>query len=156
MKRHLAIVTLVILALAVPASMLAQQNSKAEKEIRATIEEMRQAIIKGGSENIAMLEKYSPDDWVRINGSGVLVSKAELINGLRAGAQKAEVCDYSDIKVNIYGKWAIVTGIENGKGTYLGTPYTGVYRWSRVFMKQNGIWKLVLYQHTPIARAAKQ
>ena len=33
MKRRLAIVTLVILALAIPVQMLAQQNSKAEKEV---------------------------------------------------------------------------------------------------------------------------
>jgi hypothetical protein len=47
MKRSLAIVTLVILALTVPASMLAQQNSKAEKEVLAVVEEIRQSVIKG-------------------------------------------------------------------------------------------------------------
>jgi len=58
MKRSLAIATLVILALAVPATLLAQQNSKAEKEVRALIEQSRQVNLKGGSEAAAFAEKY--------------------------------------------------------------------------------------------------
>ncbi len=57
MKRSLAIVMLVVFALAIPASMLAQQ-SKAEKEVRATLEQFRQANLKGGAEGAAIFAKY--------------------------------------------------------------------------------------------------
>jgi ketosteroid isomerase-like protein len=149
MKPRFVITVLVILALAVPATILAQQ-SKAEKEVRATIEEMRQAPLKGGTEGALMAEKYNADDVVRIPGTGAINTKAEILDGYRAGKLKVESFDFSDVKIRIYGKTAVVTGIESGKGTYLGTPWTGAYRWSRVLVKLDGMWKCVLYQDTPI------
>jgi hypothetical protein len=156
MKSRFVVVTLLVLALAVPALMLAQQNSKAEKEVRAIVEEIRQVNLKGGPEAVALLDKYNADDVVRIPGTGQLNSKADVLNGFKTGTLKLEALEYSDIKIRMYGKWAIVTGIENGKGTYLGTPWAGAYRFSRVFVKRDGIWKTVLYQDTEVPKAAKQ
>jgi hypothetical protein len=156
MKPRFMIVTLVIFALTVPVQMLAQQNSKAEKEVRSLVEEIRQANLKGGSEAVAFFDKYLADDVVRIPGAGLLNNKADILNGFKSGKLKVESMEYLDIKVKIYGKWAIVAAIESGKGTYLGTPWTGTYRFSRVFVKRDGIWKTVLYQDTPIPGASKQ
>jgi hypothetical protein len=44
----------------------------------------------------------------------------------------------------------VVTGIENGKGVQMGKHWTGTFRFSRVFVKRDGIWKNVLYQNTRI------
>jgi ketosteroid isomerase-like protein len=155
MKPRFVIVMLLILTLAVPATMLAQQSSKTEKEVRAVIEEIRQANLKGGSEAAAFFEKNVADDVVRIPGNGSLTSKADMQNGWKSGTLKVESLEESDITVHIYGKWAIVTGISKSKGTYLGTPFSGVYRWSRVLVKRDGSWKTELYQQTRIAEAAK-
>ena len=151
MKPRFVIITLVIFALAVPTLMLAQQNSKAEKEISAQIEEIRQMALKSGeAEAAAFYDKYNADDVVRISPDGTLNTKAQILDGLRSGKTKLESFDFSDVKILIYGKTAVVTGIESGKGTYLGTPWTGAFRWSRVLEKRNGIWKVVLYQDTPL------
>jgi hypothetical protein len=108
MRTRFVIVMLLVLALAVPAEMLAQQSSKAEKEIRAWIEEMRQVNLKGGPEAVAFVDKYVADDYIRIPGNGALNSKAELLNGFRSGALKPEVLEYSDIKVNILAPLTLV------------------------------------------------
>jgi hypothetical protein len=151
MKLRLVIVTLLVVVLTIPASMLAQQNSKAEKEVRAQIEVIRQMALKSGEvEAAAFYDKYNADDVVRISPDGTLNTKAQILDGLRSGKTKLESFDFSDVKILIYGKTAVVTGIESGKGTYLGTPWTGAFRWSRVLEKRNGIWKVVLYQDTPL------
>jgi len=72
MKRRFVILTVVILALAVPASMLAQQNSKAEKEVRAVLEEQRQANLMGGAEAATAFDKLFADDYVRITADGAV------------------------------------------------------------------------------------
>jgi len=149
-KRSLAIVSLVILALAVPVSMLAQQNSKAEKEIRDELEELRTAPMKDSAEGVQIVDKYYADELVRIPGFGAVFTKAEALEGYRAGKVKVESLDYSDVKIRVDGKMAVVTGIETGKGVQMGVPWTGTYRWSRVFVKRDGIWKNVLYQDTPL------
>ena len=155
MKPRLSIAMFLIFAMAVPVSMLAQQ-SKAEKEVRDTIEEMRQAILKGGPEAAVALDKYYPDDYVRIPGDGRIFTKAEFLEGFKAGNVTVESLDYSDLKIRIDGKMAVVTGIETGKGVQMGVPWTGTFRFSRVYVKRDGLWKNVLYQDTRMPAPAKQ
>jgi ketosteroid isomerase-like protein len=152
MKRSLAIVTLVILALAVPASMLAQQNSKAEKKVRAVIDELKQAQLKGGAEGAAILEKYFADDYVRIFTDGRVFNKAETLGSFRTGKTKYESFEYSDLKIRIYGHTALATAIVKTTGTTYGgsTSPTGV-RWTQVFVKRTGKWQPVLTQTTRLA-----
>ena len=86
----------------------------------------------------------------------MLNTKADIMNGWSTGKLRVEAFDFSDVKVFMHGSTAVVTGIETGKGTYLGNPWTGAYRFSRVFVKRDGIWKMVLYQNTPVPGASKQ
>ncbi len=155
MKRSLAIVTLVILALAVPASLLAQQNSKAEKEVRAVIDELQKANLMGGAEAAAIFDKLLADDLSRIPASGTALTKTDIVNGFRTGKIKVESLENSDIKIRIYGHTAVATGISSRKETFMGARVTGGSRWTRVFVKRDGVWKNVLYQNTTIAEPAK-
>ena len=152
MKPRFVIVMLVVFALAVPASMLAQQNSKAEKEVRATLEEFRQANLKGGAEGAAMLEKRLADDYTRIMTDGAVYQKAETLGSFRTGKTRYESFEYSDIKIRIYGNTAVVTAIVKTTGTTYGgaTSPTGV-RWTQVLVKRNGKWQPVLLQTTRLA-----
>ena len=153
MKRSSAIVTVVILALVVPASMLAQQNSKAEKEkeVRAVLDEVQKAVLKGGVEAAAFFDKYNADDFTLIGPNGAVQTKAANLEGFRSGKTGYQKMDFSDVKVRIYGNTAVVTGIVKFIGEQAGVKYTGdQYRFTRVFVRQGGIWKHVLLQNTRI------
>jgi len=150
MKRSLAIVTLVILALTVPPSMLAQQNSKAEKEVRAVLDELTQANLKGGAEAATIMDKYLADDMVRIPSNGSIFTKADMVDGFKTGKIKVEQMDLSDVKIHMYGNTAVVTGVISAKSTVIDASYNNKNRFSRVFVKRGGVWQSVLYQNTPI------
>ena len=150
MKQRFVIAMLLVLALAVPATMLGQENSKAEKEIRAILEEINQNLMKGGPDLVRTVEKYYPEDQARIPGYGRLLTGADMVAAAKEGATHVESQVYSDVKVRVYGNWAIVTGIETAKGVHVGVPFAGAFRFSRVFVKRDGIWKNVLYQDTPL------
>ena len=156
MKLRFVIVTLVTLALAVPVSMLAQQNSKAETEIRAVIAQSDQANLKGGAEAVAIDDKILTDDYTRIPPNGAALTKADILNGFKAGQTKYDSLQHSDVKVRIYGHTAVVTGVATEKGIRLGASFSGKTRWTRVFVKQGGDWKIVLFQSTTLAEPAKQ
>jgi len=70
MKTRFAVVMLLVLALAVPASMLAQQNNKAEKDVLAVVDEINQANRTGGADAAAVFEKYLANGVVRVPVSG--------------------------------------------------------------------------------------
>jgi hypothetical protein len=155
MKPRLLIVMLLVFALAVPASMLAQQNSTAEKEVRAVLDQSDQANLKGGAEAAATFDKIIGDDYTRIPANGAALTKADIVNGFKTGKIKVQSLKNSDIKIHIYGHTAVVTGILTEEA-FLGAPVTGSSRWTRVLVKRNGVWQLVLFQNTNIAGSAKQ
>jgi len=128
MNPRFVIVMLLVLALAVPASMLAQQNSKAEKEIRTVMAELEQANLKGGAEAAALLDKLIADDFTRIPPNGTALTKAEIMDGWRSGKIKVASLEVSDIKVRIYGHTAVVTGIETSKAAMMGANYLVLLR----------------------------
>jgi ketosteroid isomerase-like protein len=138
--------------------MVAQQNSKAEKEIRAAMDQLKHANLKGGAEGATIFDKYYADDYARIAPNGAIYNKAETIDANRTGSQHVEAQDLSDVKVHIYGNTAVVTGILNSKSA---GPMSGgknleprQSRFTRVFVKRGGIWQCVLYQSTSIAKPA--
>jgi hypothetical protein len=156
MKPRLVIVTLLILTLAVPATMLAQQ-SKAEQEVRAAIEESRQAQLKGGAEGAAILEKSFADDYTRIFTDGRMFNKKQTLDNFRAGKIKYESFEISDLRIRIYGNTAVSTAFAKTTGTTYGvaTSPTGV-RQTQVLVKRNGKWQAVLAQTTKLSPATTQ
>ena len=152
MKLRFLIVVLLVLALAVPATMLSQQSTTAkEKEVRAVIDEIQKGVLKGGVEAAATLDKYNADDFTLIGPNGAVQTKAENLEGFRSGKTGYQKMDFSDVKVRIYGNTAVVTGIVKFIGEQAGVNYTGnQYRFTRVFVRQDGIWKHVLIQNTRI------
>jgi ketosteroid isomerase-like protein len=156
MKPRFVIAMALVLALAVPASMLAQ-GSKAERQVRAVLGKIQQAQ-KGGPEAATTLDKYLADDYTLILPNGAVLTKAENVEGFRSGKSAYQKFDFSDVKVRVYGNTALVTGIVKGAGEMAGQKYTGNRRsrFTRVLVKQNGIWRLVLTQNTRIAEPDKQ
>ena len=111
MKPRFVLMALVILALAVPASTLAQQSSKAEKEVQSTLAQLREANLKGGAEGAAIFDKYLANDFVRIPLNGAVYTKADTLDAIRTRKQHTESHDLADVKISIYGNTAVATGV---------------------------------------------
>jgi hypothetical protein len=145
-----------ILVLAVPATMLAQ-GTKAEKEVRAVLDELNQANLKGGAEAATMLDKLLADDYTQVIGNGAFFTKPETLNAWKTGQFRALAWDVSDVKIRIYGKTAVVTGVLNSKpgvGALKGQLVRS--RWTRVLVKRGDNWQCVSMQYTRIEEPAKQ
>jgi len=52
--------------------------------------------------------------------------------------------------VRVYGETAVVTYRSTDKGMYKDMDISGQYRWTDVFVKQGGQWRIVSTQGTPI------
>jgi hypothetical protein len=149
MKPRFVIAVFLVLALAVPATLLAQQ-SKAEKEVLAVVEELQKANLQGPPENIPTFEKYLADSFIRIPTNGAVYTKADIMDGWKTGKIKVDLTELSDLKIRIYGDTAVATAIVNNKANMLGVVTNERLRWTRVFVKHNGIWQCVLFQNTPL------
>lgn len=118
-----------------------------KKEIERLEEQRNRAILSGDA---ATLERMTADDYTFITLRGELRTKAEIVKGFQSGLFKYESRTISDLNVRVYGDTAVVTGRSTQKGTENGKDYSGDYRFTRVYIKQQGLWLTVALQTTPI------
>jgi len=124
-------------------------SDKSTEEIRALETARNEAIVHGDA---ATLERMTSDDYTFITLRGELRTKAEIVKGFATGAFKYESREISDLNIRVYGDAAVVTGRSTQKGTENGKDYSGDYRFTRVYVKQNGRWLTVALQTTLVER----
>ena len=118
-----------------------------KEEIKSFEEERNRAILSGDA---ATLDRMTSDDYTFVTLRGELRTKAEIVKGFQSGSYKYESRTISDLDVRVYGNTAIVTGRSIQKGMENGKDYSGDYRFTRVYVKQNGRWTTVALQTTPV------
>jgi ketosteroid isomerase-like protein len=95
--------------------------------------------------DIRVLDNILSDDYIDINYKGMLRDKAD---ALRAANLKLSqyTQKLSQQKVRFYGNTAIVTG----HGELLGSDHSSyaAWRFTDVFVKQDGVWRAVSSQET--------
>ncbi len=135
-----------------PASGQTKASGKqgdAEQTLRRIEQEMTDALAKGDA---SAFERYVANTFVYTDAEGTMMDKAQLVNDTRSGALKAPSVKMDDIKVHLYGDTAIVTWRSTEKGTtYKGKDLSGQYRFTDVFVRQNGNWQMVASQGTRIS-----
>src|SRR5215813_1552715 len=124
-------------------------NDRAQEEIRKIEEERNQAILAGDA---AALDRLTSDDYTFITQRGELRTKAEIVDGFKAGSFRYSARDVTDLTVRVYGDAAVVTGRANQKGTEKGGDYSGENRFTRVYVRQGGRWMTVALQVTLVAK----
>ena len=119
----------------------------AEEEIKSLEHERNVAILNGDA---AALERMTADDYTFITLRGELRTKSEIVKGFQSGSFKYESRQISDLNIRAYGNTAVVTGRSNQKGMENGKDYSGDYRFTRVYVRQNGRWLTIALQATVI------
>jgi len=130
-----------------------QAQPDARHEIEQLEEQARQAALKG---DIGFVEKYVAADYIGVMANGRSHGKAEEIESLRMGKVTYQTIDVHELKIRMYGNTAVCTSLativftseERGYKTSYYTQHSGEYRFTRVWVKQDGDWKLVSLQST--------
>jgi ketosteroid isomerase-like protein len=130
------------------AHVTAKSSSDESREVIRALEAARnEAIVHGDS---TALGKMTSADYTFITLRGELRTKADIVRGFATGAFKYEAREISDLDIRVYGDAAVVTGRSSQKGTENGKDYSGDYRFTRVYIKQDGRWLTVALQATRV------
>ena len=147
---HLAIsMALLSLAFGQSAAQADSENSKSEQEVRRAIEKYRTALLK---RDTAALEKIWADDYIFVNASGEVLTKAQRLANAKSGATTLDsINEEENITVRVYQNSAVATSRVTIKGQYAGQPTSGQYRSTHVWVKGTAGWQLVSNQLTTLA-----
>jgi ketosteroid isomerase-like protein len=123
-----------------------------EQQIKALHAQLMEATLK---QDPGFLEKYLADDYMAIRNDGKVTTKVQEIENYKSGVTKYESIEIREATVRIHGKTAIYNSLNSIKATINGKPFSGDVRNTRVWVKQNGNWKIVVFQATKVAPAGE-
>ena len=137
MKRMFA-TAIVALSAFVIAS--AQQGAKVEQMIRKLDDERIQAQIHADA---GALERIYADDFIGVGPSGTVRTKPQVISDFTSAALKFQSITTDDVRIRVYGNAAVETGRSTMIGQDEGKIVPRDTRFTRVWIKQQGRWRLV-------------
>src|SRR6266571_5021330 len=125
-----------------------QREATNEQEVRQMIQKYRSALLQ---RDIPMLEKIWADDYVFVNASGEVLTKAQRLSNLKSGQTSLEsINEEEKPTVRVYQNSAVATSRVTLTGQYSGQPTSGQYRSTHVWVKSATGWQLVSNQLTAL------
>ncbi|MHB1673718.1 MAG: nuclear transport factor 2 family protein [Acidobacteriaceae bacterium] len=96
--------------------------------------------------NTATMATMLSEDYLGIYGDGTLATKAETISSFKDGTTKFSQIHTWDRKIRVFGSTAVVVSKAQVAGTHDGDSLTGLYRYTRVYHRHNGVWQIVSFE----------
>ena len=148
--RHLAAV-LLVLAFSVPGFGLGLHGDHrldSKRQIELLEFEWRAAQLAG---DLSAIDRLLSDDYVGINMTGQVNTKAQLLSRMRSHTFVLSRLDLREMKIRVLGEVAIVTVRAAVQGTNAGTPVTGNFRYTRIYHRlPSGVWKITNFEATKL------
>ncbi len=126
--------------------------------------EVEQAVMDAERHWEEALKRFDPEsmqlllaeDDLQTDFKGVVQDKTSWLHdfksvsaAVQSGNTQWEI-SFEDEKLRVFGNAAVVTGQGTFNGKRKGSPVNHVIRFTNVWAKRRGAWKLVNYQATPI------
>jgi len=148
--------TLAVVALALTATLAAAQNenggrtrnSSVQQTIRKLDDERIQAQIHSDA---AALDRLYADDFIGIGPSGTVRTKPQVIADFTSGTLKFQSITTDEVQLRVYGNTAVETGRSTMNGQDKGKPVPQNNRFTRVWVRQHGHWRLVANHYSTLA-----
>ena len=110
------------------------------EQIRKVDHERIQAQIHADA---AALERIYADDFIGVGPSGTVRTKPQVISDFTSGQLRFQSITTDDVQVRVYGNAAVETGLSTMDGQDKGRAVPHDTRFTRVWIKQQGRWRLV-------------
>ena len=116
------------------------QSSSVEQAIRQVDNERIQAQIHADA---TALDRIYADDFIGVGPSGTVRTKPQVISDFTSGALKFQSITTDEVQVRVYENTAVETGLSTMVGQDKGKAVPRDTRFTRVWVKQQGHWRLV-------------
>ena len=147
--------TIVMAVLVLTTASLALGQKPQAKRDRGNVEEVIKQLdheriqAQIGSDAAALERIYAPD-FIGVGPSGTVRTKPQVISDFTSGKLKFKTITTDEVLVRIYGNTALETGLSTMNGQDRGKAVPRDNRFTRVWVKQQGHWRLVLNHYSPL------
>ena len=141
-RSHTAVLTLTLASIALGQEQSANkdQRSSIGQAIKQLDNERIQAQIQADA---TALDRIYADDFIGVGPSGTVRTKAQVISDFTSGVLKFQSITTDEVQVRVYENTAVETGLSTMVGQDKGKAVPRDTRFTRVWVKQQGRWRLV-------------
>jgi ketosteroid isomerase-like protein len=144
MKRILSIAALALAAASVSGAQEQSSSSNQKSSVEQTIKQLDNERIEAQIHaDATALDRIYADDFIGIGPSGTLRHKPEVLSDFTSGHLKFQSITTDEVQVRIYENTAVETGLSTMVGQDKGKAVPRDNRFTRVWVKQQGHWRLV-------------
>ena len=154
MRRILFILFVGLLAVPMIGRRVSGQNATAEetkKDVLKFEDERNQAIL---NRDTATLDRMYADEITWTMSNGDLLNKQQVLANIGSENQRLFSIEHSDRRIHVFGNTVVLTATSNSSERYKDKMITVPRRFTNVYVKQDGQWKLVVHTVTPLAGAS--
>jgi len=124
-----------------------QTATRAQRELLKLNRAYDEALVRGDA---AALDRIYAEEFVYTTFDGSVRGKAEQLKFTRSGDLRLESGTSDGVRIRIYGTTAVMTGRFTARGTFKDKPISIRERYTAVWVKKEGKWKLVAEQGNEI------
>jgi hypothetical protein len=144
MRQIFAIAVVAFTAIAIASG----QEQGAARDPKTTVEQVirnldNERIQAQIHADAAALERIYADDFIGVGPSGTVRTKPQVLSDFTSGNLRFQSITTDDVLVRVYENAAVETGRSTMNGQDKGKTVPHDTRFTRVWIKQNGHWRLV-------------
>ena len=140
MRRTLVIAVVILAAMSIALGQRQSARRNVEQTIRRLDKERIQAQVHADAE---ALDRIYADDFIGVGPSGTVRTKPQVIADFTSHDLKFQSITTEEVQVRVYGNTAVETGRSTMIGQDKGKDVPRDTRFTRVWVKQQGRWRLV-------------
>lgn len=129
------------------ALVVAHADTATEAMLRHQADTWDQAIIHKDRKAIA---DNMASTFMQIGSDGAKADKAGFVAAIMDSRLSIAPYKVEDFQARIYGDTALLTGTTEMHGSWDGKAFTSHYRYTDVYVRENGKWRVVNVQTTPM------
>lgn len=100
--------------------------------------------------DVGKLAAMTTDDLSYTHSNAVVESRADFLEGLRSGTYDYHALSFEERRVRVFGDGAAVTGTCLVRVSVGGREIEVRLRFTELYVKQDGVWKMALWQSTRV------
>jgi ketosteroid isomerase-like protein len=122
-------------------------DNQVEHDVRRMSSDWVTALVNRDTETLGRIMAPDCTFTYPLEGDG----REQFIADVGSGDLKVESLTRDNVEVRVFGRTAVLTGVDTAKWLYKGHSIEGYYRTIHVYAERNGQWQLVAIQACPIA-----
>jgi len=149
--RRIIVIALLLATASIAPGQTPQARSDQRRSIEQVIRQLDHERIQAQIDaDVAALDRIYAADFIGVGPSGAVRTKPQVISDFKSHELKFQSITTDEVQVHIYGNTAVETGRSTMNGQDKGKAVPHDNRFTRVWVKRQGHWQLVLNHYSPL------